>query len=207
MKIGLISDPHATPAPVAEALALFRNANVDAIYCLGDIAGYGNELDATVDLLIQSGCHSIIGNHDEEHLALTPELASDSTNALLRSLPASMDLEINGVHVHLAHACPPDHTRGGIRLLDQQGERQQASLQQWQQQLQDFSYDVLIVGHTHQVFAERLGDTLVINPGSTLFNHSCAILSLPDGGLEWFALSGQPITATWNWSDVIKFSS
>jgi predicted phosphodiesterase len=39
---------------------------------------------------------------------------------------------------------------------------------------------VLVVGHTHQVFAETVGGVLVVNPGSSAFNHSCAILSLPD---------------------------
>ena len=48
-RIGLISDPHATAAPVAEALSLFKAAEVDSIFCAGDIAGYGNELEATLD--------------------------------------------------------------------------------------------------------------------------------------------------------------
>jgi predicted phosphodiesterase len=60
---------------------------------------------------------------------------------------------------------------------------------------------VLIVGHTHQVFAEQLGKTLVINPGSTRFNHCCAMLSLPNITIKWFSLSGQKITYTWNWGD------
>ena len=38
-RIGLISDVHATPEPVAEALALFKSQAVDEIFCLGDIAG------------------------------------------------------------------------------------------------------------------------------------------------------------------------
>jgi len=63
-RIGLISDPHATAAPVAEALALFKAAGVDHIFCAGDIAGYGNELEQTLDLLIEGGCRAVIGNHD-----------------------------------------------------------------------------------------------------------------------------------------------
>ncbi len=63
----------------------------------------------------------------------------------------------------------------------------------------NFKHDVLIVGHTHQVFAEQLGRTLVINPGSPRFNHCCAVLSLPDMTVEWFALSGEMINYTWNW--------
>ena len=61
------------------------------------------------------------------------------------------------------------------------------------------AHDVLVVGHTHQLFTERLGGTLVINPGSTQFNHSCAILSLPDLEVRIFSLSNQAPLKSWNW--------
>lgn len=69
----------------------------------------------------------------------------------------------------------------------------------WSERLQRFEYDVLVVGHTHQVFAEHLANTLVINPGSTKFNHSCAILELP--GLEFrvLPLSDKKVVKSWNW--------
>ena len=44
-------------------------------------------------------------------------------------------------------------------------------------------------------------DTLVVNPGSTVFNHSCAILSLPEMTLQVLPLSGQPVRRTWNWAE------
>jgi len=45
VKIGLISDMHATPGPLKEALSIFREEGVDRILCAGDVAGYGTELD------------------------------------------------------------------------------------------------------------------------------------------------------------------
>ena len=60
--------------------------------------------------------------------------------------------------------------------------------------------DVLIVGHTHQVFSEQLGDVLVINPGSTTFNHTCAILTLPEMKVDIFPLSNKEPILCWNWS-------
>ena len=71
----------------------------------------------------------------------------------------------------------------------------------WTQQLAGYGCDVLVVGHSHQVFAEWLGDTLVVNPGSTVFNHSCAILQLPEMTVQLLPLSGKPIRKTWNWAD------
>ena len=66
--VGLISDVHATPAPLAEALSIFRGKGVDRILCAGDIAGYGEQLDETVTLLIDSGCQTICGNHELMHM-------------------------------------------------------------------------------------------------------------------------------------------
>ena len=68
MKIGLISDVHATVEPLREALALFRQNHVDTIICAGDTAGYGVELDETVKCLIESKCQIISGNHDTWYL-------------------------------------------------------------------------------------------------------------------------------------------
>jgi predicted phosphodiesterase len=56
------------------------------------------------------------------------------------------------------------------------------------------------VGHTHQVYAEQLGKVFVVNPGSSIFNHSCMILSLPDLQLQTFSLGGQEIVKCWNFS-------
>jgi putative phosphoesterase len=65
--------------------------------------------------------------------------------------------------------------------------------------LKTFPADVLIVGHTHQVFAERLGHILVVNPGSTLFNHTCAILTLPEMTVQILSLSNKAPVLSWNW--------
>ncbi|MEJ1367267.1 MAG: metallophosphoesterase family protein, partial [Candidatus Sedimenticola sp. (ex Thyasira tokunagai)] len=70
-KIGIISDPHATPGPVEEALSIFRQEGVERILCAGDIAGYGDSLDETVALLAAHGCQSVIGNHEAWYLDRT----------------------------------------------------------------------------------------------------------------------------------------
>ncbi len=198
-KLGLISDPHAYPEPVVEALSIFKKEQVDAIWCTGDIAGYGEGLEETIRLLQESDCQVIIGNHEIKYLKKKSELIDTDINSYLNSLPRVMQQNIEGKTVYMVHASPPDSLMDGIRLLDQQGNIIESEKQDWMARLSDFEHDVLIVGHTHQVFAEILGSTLVINPGSSQFNHSCAILSLPDLNLQWFALSGQSIQKSWNW--------
>jgi putative phosphoesterase len=199
--IGLISDVHATPAPVAEALSIFEQAGVDQVFCAGDIAGYREQLDETVALLIEGDCQTVMGNHDLGYLEKHVNGADKGAAEFLKQLPSSIDASIAGKRVYMVHAHPPDDCRGGIKLLDKQGEVQPERIALWREHLQTFDRDVLIVGHTHQVFAEQIGNTLVVNPGSSAFNHSCAILNLPEMTVQVFPLSGKAVVKNWIWSD------
>lgn len=203
--IGLLSDVHATAAPVALALEIFHRAGVEQVWCAGDIAGYRSELDRTIALLADNGVRAIRGNHDLGYLE-RPDTDPDSRAAIyLRGLPAAIDTVIAGQHVYMVHAEPPDACNGGgIRLLDPQGAVRPERAAEWTRLLAARDYDVLVVGHTHQVFAERLGSMLVVNPGSSAFNHSCAILRLPERTVEAVPLSGQGIRRYWNWSEYMK---
>jgi len=199
VKIGLLSDVHASAAPVREALAILRREGVDTILCPGDIAGYGTELEATVELLSESGCRAILGNHDLWWLSGADRQTGGAVETYLRSLPRALTLFAGGKELYMVHAHPPDALMNGIRLLDENGILIPEQVALWSDYLRPFSFDVLVVGHTHQVFAERLGDVLVVNPGSTRFNHTCAILSLPGMDVRFIPLGGRPPVPAWNW--------
>lgn len=204
IKIGIISDPHATVEPLAEALEIFHQQGVQQILCAGDIAAYGDALDDTVELLKKYSCISVLGNHDVWHLEKKIPGDESAVYTFFESLPLTRQLHIAEQKLYMVHASPPDSLMDGIRLRNEYGEIMQDQRLAWSQYLEGFSFDVLVVGHSHQVYAEKLGNTLVVNPGSTLFNHSCAVLSLPSLKVEWFALSGQPILKSWNWSEYFK---
>ncbi len=199
--IGLISDVHATPEPVAEALAIFEKAGVDLVLCAGDIAGYMDKLDQTVKLLLDNHCQTIVGNHDLQFIDHYDDDSDTTSVTFLKSLAATYETVIEGKSLYMVHAQPPDGCHGGIKLLDKNAILMPEKVEHWTNVLQMFNYDVLIVGHTHQVFAEKLGGTLVVNPGSSAFNNSCAILRLPEMSVEMFALSGKEIEKTWNWGE------
>ncbi len=202
MKIGLISDVHATAEPVQEALTLFRQNNVDNIICVGDIAGYGEELDQTVELLLKGKCQVISGNHDTWFLDKTVPEDQQWIKNYFANLPATLEFTVEDKHLYVVHASPPCSNMKGIKLLDKHGEIIPARMDRWTKNLERYNYDVLIVGHTHQVFSERLGNMLVINPGSTKFNHACAILTLPDLEVQIFPLSNKELQKVWNWSQM-----
>ena len=203
--IGLISDVHAAPEPVAEALAIFAQAGVEQILCAGDIAGYMDQLDETVKLLVENNCKTIMGNHDLLYLDHLDDEAESAAISFLRQLPASYQANIAGKRLYMVHAQPPDGCHGGIKLLDKEGQLQIDKVAQWAEKLQSFDYDVLVVGHTHQVYAELIGDTLVVNPGSSVFNNCCAILRLPEMTVEMLPLSGKTIEKTWNWGEHVIY--
>lgn len=196
VRIGLVSDVHAATAPLSEALAIFEREGVSQILCPGDIAGYGEEVDECVQLLQQSGAQVVVGNHDR--WCVEEGTGNSETLGYLDGLPRAINLNIADRQLYLVHASPPESDMDGIKLLDEQGALIPEALELWRNRLQGFGHDVLVVGHTHQVFAEQLGETLVVNPGSSVFNHSCAVLHLPECRVEWFAL-GEPISTVWNW--------
>jgi len=99
----------------------------------------------------------------------------------------------------VVHASPPQSLTQGIILLDQYENIMLNEKERWAGQIKEYAFDVLVVGHTHQVFAEKLGKTLIINPGSTKFNHTCAVLSLPEMETRIFPLSGKAPLKVWNW--------
>ncbi len=208
-RLGLISDVHASPEAVAQALSIFAQAGVDAIYCAGDIAGYNNGLLPTIKLLRQSQCLCVAGNHDLLYLDHhDDDSGQEACNAsrYLKQLPLYYQQWIDNKNLYMVHAQPPDSCHGGIKLLDRYGRLLVDKVQLWSKKLAGFEADVLVVGHTHQVYAEWLGDTFVVNPGSTVFNHSCAILSLPAMHVEWFPLGGLAIKTTWNWGEHMVYS-
>ncbi|MGW8161176.1 MAG: metallophosphoesterase family protein [Desulfobulbales bacterium] len=196
-KIGLISDVHATPGPVRDALSIFRKEGVDLILCAGDVAGYGKKLEHTVELLIENHCTAILGNHDVWLLDSPVQGQEKRVDAFFKQMPSMWKSTIAGKSIYAVHASPPRSMSKGIALLDQDELIVPGRKEQWSKELEEFTSDVLIVGHTHQVFAEKLGSTLVINPGSTKFNHTCAILSLPDMKVRIFPLSNKVPRKFW----------
>jgi predicted phosphodiesterase len=133
--IGLISDVHATPAPIEEALSIFERAGVEQVFCAGDIAGYGDQLEQSIALLIKSGCQTILGNHDLLYLDHYADDVDNEAVAFFRRQTTSMNMTIAGKRVYMVHAQPPDGCHGGIKLLNREGEVQPDRVAFWTDEL------------------------------------------------------------------------
>ncbi|MCA9055952.1 MAG: metallophosphoesterase, partial [Planctomycetaceae bacterium] len=64
----IISDIHGNLEALDAVLADIRTHNVDEIYCLGDIIGYGPNPRECIDLVMENCKITIIGNHDQAAL-------------------------------------------------------------------------------------------------------------------------------------------
>jgi predicted phosphodiesterase len=62
--IGLISDIHANAAALRAVLAELDRLGVDEVLCLGDVAGYGPQVNECCELIRARGIPTLIGNHD-----------------------------------------------------------------------------------------------------------------------------------------------
>jgi diadenosine tetraphosphatase ApaH/serine/threonine PP2A family protein phosphatase len=104
MRIVILSDVHSNLASLRAILAHAEAAEVvNAVWCLGDIVGYGAEPSETIALLRQRPLTSVAGNHDLAATRMmsvdefnpvaaaaalwTAEQLSDDERAFLRDLP------------------------------------------------------------------------------------------------------------------------
>lgn len=142
MLIGLIADTHG----LIRDDALRSLAGVKVILHAGDV-GRAQVLDA---LRAIAPVHAVCGNVD----------------AVDAGLPASLDLDLAGITVHVSH---------GHELGSPTPERLAAR----------YRAQVIVFGHTHRAVIERVGSTLVVNPGAAGparfdLRPSVAHLRLPD---------------------------
>jgi predicted phosphodiesterase len=70
-RIGIFSDIHANLQAFQSVLAALRAESTDAIFCCGDIVGYGANPNECIEIVRDLSCPVIAGNHDHAALMLT----------------------------------------------------------------------------------------------------------------------------------------
>jgi diadenosine tetraphosphatase ApaH/serine/threonine PP2A family protein phosphatase len=148
MRLAVLSDIHSN----LSALEAVRDdlPDVDQVWVLGDIVGYGPQPNEVVRRLQEMGARSVMGNHDGAAIGTvdvgwfnpdaaraiewTAEIADDNTRAYLATLPAvRRDSELTAVH-----GSPRDPTWEYITGTRAAGEN-----------LDAFETRLCLHGHTH----------------------------------------------------------
>ena len=64
MRLAVFSDVHSNLEALHAVLGSCRDTGADRLLCLGDLVGYGADPNACVELVRQSACLVLAGNHD-----------------------------------------------------------------------------------------------------------------------------------------------
>jgi protein phosphatase len=170
MKIVIISDLHGN----LDALSALPESG-DELWVLGDLVNYGPQPFEVVNFVRAHAAVVVRGNHDNAvgfevdprcnpryhaMASATMRISSAALNQqakeFLRGLPQTRIVERDGKRFLLCHAVPSDPLFG---YCPESSER-------WQKEVQNIQADYLLVGHTHTPFIKRVGQTMVVNPGS-----------------------------------------
>jgi putative phosphoesterase len=161
MKIGIISDIHASPQALRRALE--DMPSTDVLLCPGDAISEYRFCPETVELLQRARVVCIQGNHElvlfggrnPAYFAKCQATFSAETLDFLATAPLSRELQLDGAKILLVHASPwepyDEYIYPGSAQLDRFG---------------TLPFDVVCFGHTHVPLIHRAGTVTVINPGS-----------------------------------------
>lgn len=179
-RIAIFGDAHGNSEATARTLEAIAAAAPDAVYCLGDLVGYGARPNETIDLVRSRGIPTIMGNYDDgvgfdrddcgcaytdagerdrgqQSLMWTRGVVDADRKAYLRALLPEIRLEVEGQRVRLVHGSP---RRMNEYLFADRDER---SLERIAARA---DCDILVFGHTHIPWSRTLGDVLFVNAGS-----------------------------------------
>ena len=114
MRLAVISDIHANLPALESVLAAVDEAEVEEIWCLGDVLGYGADPDSCSDLVRERCDVCLVGNHD---LAVIDAL--DISSFSEAAAEAVVWTRQNVAERTLDHirALKPTGSRGGIGLF------------------------------------------------------------------------------------------
>jgi diadenosine tetraphosphatase ApaH/serine/threonine PP2A family protein phosphatase len=168
LKLAIISDIHANLEALTAVLAVVDSRPVDALYCLGDVVGYGADAAPCVNLVRERCAATVLGNHDEavaleRGVKVLPRDArkaaahnraqlTEAQRAFLAGLPLTVEAD-GCTFVHATPEQPGAWQRLGSFLVARE-------------QFRHFGTDVCFIGHSHMpaVMGNKLG-AMQVRPG------------------------------------------
>ena len=178
--LALISDIHGNTQALRAVLADVRVRGIEAVYCLGDLVGYGPDPNGVIDLIRSESIPTIMGNYDdgvgwergdcgcfyataeakrvgEASYAFTVGEVTDDRKAFLRDLPRERHITWGGTTIHLVHGSPRKINEYLLRDRDERTFLRLAEAE---------TDDVLVFGHTHDPWWRMIAGVLFVNVGS-----------------------------------------
>jgi putative phosphoesterase len=159
VRLGIVSDIHGNLAGLQEALAVM--GPVDELLCLGDSINQYRFSNEVIALLKTIGARMILGNHEEVFLSEAAAHAREQDGvdqelvAFVADQPHRRMLTYGEKTVLMIHSTPWE-PRGEYIYPH----NEKLAL------FAEAGADFVLYGHTHAEVVRRIGDVVVINPGS-----------------------------------------
>jgi len=180
MPIAILSDIHGNLPALEAVLNDLRGHQLDAIYCLGDLVGYGAAPNEVVERIRAERIPTIMGNYDDgvgfdrddcgcayrsedeqargqRSLLWTRARTTDDHKAFLRSFPSEIRFDAAGQRILLVHGSP---RKMNEYLFEDR------PLSSFERLAASSNADIIIFGHTHRPYTKVAGNVLFVNAGS-----------------------------------------
>jgi putative phosphoesterase len=200
-RVAVITDIHANLPAFEAVLEALERTDVDAVYCGGDLVGYGPHPNEVCRLIERRGIPTIYGNYDyaiardledcgcayrdqqdrelgQLSVAWTLRHTDQRSKDFMRALPFDLRFEMGDRRVRLVHGSP---RKVNEYLFADKPART------FERIAAGADCDVLVFGHTHQPWVREYGGVLFVNCGSVGKpkdgdpRASFAVLQLDDG--------------------------
>ncbi|MCZ6776435.1 MAG: metallophosphoesterase family protein [Ignavibacteria bacterium] len=177
MRLAILSDIHANLSALTSVLAFLDTNEVDEIYCLGDVVGYGPFPNECADLVIKRCTATVMGNHESGLLGKTP---LDQFNKPGQKALRWTEKQITTQHLTYLSSLPLVTVEHGLTFVHASPSRPAEwtyvlTLTEVQESFYAFSTQICFIGHTHipivvgedlSIDAFRQGSRFLINVGS-----------------------------------------
>jgi putative phosphoesterase len=180
MRIAIFSDIHGNVQALDAVLADIAAQEPDAVYCLGDLVGYGANPNEVTERIRREGFPTIIGNYDDgvgfdrdecgcayredaerargqRSLEWTKARVTAENKAFLRTLKPEIRVDANGRRLLLVHGSP---RKMNEYLFEDR------PLSSFQRLAASSNADVIVFGHTHKPYVKEVDGVWFVNAGS-----------------------------------------
>lgn len=181
MRIAIISDIHGNLEALKTTLQDIEKRNVDKIICLGDIIAKGVHPKECIelvkekcDIVLQGNCDryfslehkekEILSLQEQRRIEWNQSLITDEDRKYLLNLPYCYEVYLSGSLVRLFHATPEFIDKHVINL-DSIETKYKMFLPSEKTRTQNVA-DVVIYGHIHHPYLDKLYNKTLINVGS-----------------------------------------
>ena len=183
MRIAIISDIHGNLEALKTTLEDIKGRNIDKIFCLGDTVQKGYHAEECVKL-VRENCEVVLQGNCDINMDEKPtkvvyniplelqikrvewinELLSEESKEYLRNLPFSYEFYMSGSLVRLFHAHP--EKINGVIAEDDSYETKYKMFEPSENTVSQNVADVVIYGHLHAPFMNKMYNKTLINVGS-----------------------------------------